>query len=80
MVNETKLTPIAIEVKELRESFSETQATFAKRCGLSQPTIHAVETAKFVPHRDTILSIAVGTGRIAILGAKKGKVFLKPGK
>jgi transcriptional regulator with XRE-family HTH domain len=75
-----KTTPIAREIKALRESLDESQVAFARRCGISQPTIWAIEAGKFAPRADTLLAIAVATGKVAILGAKSGKVFADPGK
>ncbi len=71
---------ISAEIKALRESFRESQDAFAIRCNLTQPQISEIENEKYIPGTQTLRSIARGCGKVAVLGAKNGKVFVDPGK
>ncbi len=70
-------TPIARELKALRESFGESQTAFAERCGTIQSIISQYESGKYPPGVASLRAIADGTGTVAILGHKSGKVFHK---
>jgi len=72
----TEPTPISVEIKSLRDSFGESQAAFAVRCNLTQATISEAESGKYTPSAQTLLAIAHGTSKMAILGMKNGKVFV----
>jgi transcriptional regulator with XRE-family HTH domain len=73
-------TPIALEITALREALGDSQPAFARRCGIAQPTLWAIERGQYGPRVDTLLAIAEATGTVAILGAQSGKVFVDPGK
>ena len=68
---------IPAEVKALRLSLGLSQADFAERCNLAQPTISNIESRRWLPSQRTMLGIAEGTGRELILSGRNGKIFAK---
>lgn len=67
-------------IRELRESYGESQRKFAAGCNLTQATISEIESGKYDPSVQTLLAICAGTGCKVVLGAKSGKVFVIRGE
>lgn len=71
---------IPSEVRSLRESLGLSQVEMAKRCNVSQPTIHAIEHGLYAARIATLLAIANGTDRKLNIGDKNGKLFSRKKK